>query len=102
MLHGAVELLEKVERGELRLDRTIEISVTNTAEKKRVLKRIGPNLATIRHLLERNTADYVAGGQSRGDPRPEARRLASPDRPPQQGDPAGRGDEPADRIACCR
>ncbi len=58
MLHGAVELLQKVFDGTLRLDRTIEISVTNTTEKKRILKRIGPNLVTIRHLLTQNQADY--------------------------------------------
>ena len=44
--------------GELRLDRTIEISVTNTAEKKRTLKRLAPNLATIKHLMRANQADY--------------------------------------------
>ena len=43
--------LQKVADGKLRLDRTIEISVTNTSEKKRILKRIGPNLDTIQHLL---------------------------------------------------
>ncbi|WP_442485865.1 sigma-70 family RNA polymerase sigma factor [Aeoliella sp. SH292] len=59
VLHAAAALLEKVERGELRLDRTIEISVTNTTEKKRILKRIGPNLATIRQLLAKNSEDYV-------------------------------------------
>jgi RNA polymerase primary sigma factor len=58
MLHGAVELLQKVFDGSLRLDRTIEISVTNTAEKKRILKRIGPNLETARHLLNLNQADF--------------------------------------------
>jgi RNA polymerase primary sigma factor len=58
VLQGAVELLEKVERGELRLDRTIEISVTNTSEKKRTLKRLAPNLATIRHLMRLNQADF--------------------------------------------
>jgi len=58
MLHGAADLLQKVADGSLRLDRTIEISVTNTAEKKRVIKRIGPNLTTIRHLLEQNQLDY--------------------------------------------
>lgn len=58
MLHGAAELLQKVADGNLRLDRTIEISVTNTAEKKRVLKRIGPNLETIRSLLAQNQADF--------------------------------------------
>ena len=37
MLRGAVTLLEKVRDSELRLDRTIEVSVTNTAEKKKIL-----------------------------------------------------------------
>src|SRR5690606_2179701 len=59
VLHAAAALLEKVHRGELRLDRTIEISVTNTTEKKRVLKRLGPNLFTIRHLLSLNRQDYL-------------------------------------------
>ena len=58
VLQAAVELLEKVKQGELRLDRTIEISVTNTAEKKRTLKRLTPNLTTIRHLLRLNQFDY--------------------------------------------
>ena len=40
MLQAAVATLEKVQSGELRLDRTIEVSVTNTAEKKRTLKRL--------------------------------------------------------------
>lgn len=59
VLHGAVDLLEKVSRKELRLDRTIEISVTNAAEKKRVLQRIGPNLETMHGLLAKNTPDYL-------------------------------------------
>jgi RNA polymerase primary sigma factor len=58
VLHAAVDLLDKVHQGELRLDRTIEISVTNTAEKKRTLKRLGPNLDTIKHLLQLNQTDF--------------------------------------------
>jgi RNA polymerase primary sigma factor len=58
MLHAAAELLSKVAEGNLRLDRTIEISVTNTTEKKRILKRIGPNLITIRYLLGKNQVDF--------------------------------------------
>jgi RNA polymerase primary sigma factor len=58
VLHAAVDLLEEVARGELRLDRTIEISVTNTSEKKRTLKRLRPNLETIRHLLAQNQGDF--------------------------------------------
>jgi RNA polymerase primary sigma factor len=58
MLQGAVAALEKVRDGELRLDRTIEVSVTNTTEKKRIMKRIVPNLTTLRHLLLRNYRDF--------------------------------------------
>jgi RNA polymerase primary sigma factor len=58
VLQGAAEALEKVRDGALRLDRTIEVSVTNTAEKKRILKRLGPNVKTLRHLLRANFADY--------------------------------------------
>ncbi|HTU26461.1 MAG TPA: sigma-70 family RNA polymerase sigma factor [Pirellulales bacterium] len=58
MLRGAVALLEKVRDSELRLDRTIEVSVTNTTEKKKILRRIGPNLVTLNHLLKQNQHDY--------------------------------------------
>jgi RNA polymerase primary sigma factor len=50
VLAGAISLLEQVQAGRLRLDRTIEVSVTNTAEKKRTLRRLGPNLDTLRRL----------------------------------------------------
>jgi len=58
ILQGAVQLLTKVRDGNLRLDRTIEVSVTNTTEKKRILKRLGPNLATLNKLLHENQRDY--------------------------------------------
>ncbi len=58
MLHGAVAALEQVRDGTLRLDRTIEVSVTNTKEKKNIMRRLGPNLVTLRHLLKENQSDY--------------------------------------------
>lgn len=58
VLQGAVELLEKVRTGELRLDRTIEVSVTNTVEKRNIMKRLSPNLTTLRHLLLQNHKDF--------------------------------------------
>ena len=58
MLQGAVKLLEQVRDGKLRLDRTIEVSVTNATEKVAIMRRIGPNIKTIRHLLLRNHRDY--------------------------------------------
>jgi RNA polymerase primary sigma factor len=50
VLAGAVQLLQRVQAGKLRLDRTIEVSVTNTREKKRLLQRLGPNLATLQRI----------------------------------------------------
>ena len=58
MLQGATKLLEQVRDSKLRLDRTIEVSVTNASEKIAIMRRIGPNIKTLRHLLLRNHADY--------------------------------------------
>lgn len=58
MLRGTVTILENIRDGTLRLDRTVEVSVTNTAEKKRTLKRLGPNLKTLQHLLVQNSQDF--------------------------------------------
>jgi RNA polymerase primary sigma factor len=58
MLEGAVRILEHVRDGELRLDRTVEVSVTNTSEKRRILRRLGPNVQTLRNLLIRNRRDF--------------------------------------------
>jgi RNA polymerase primary sigma factor len=58
LLHGAMTLLKKVRDGELRLDRTVEVSVTNAVEKKRTLARLGPNLRTLEHLLLQNRRDF--------------------------------------------
>lgn len=60
MLQGATKLLEQVRDSKLRLDRTIEVSVTNASEKIAIMRRIGPNIKTLRHLLLRNHGDYFA------------------------------------------
>lgn len=59
ILHAAIGLLEGVREGRLRLDRTIEVSVTNTAEKNRLLKMLAPNIETLRHLMLQNKADFA-------------------------------------------
>ena len=59
MLKGAYDSLKKVSEKKLRLDRTIEVSVTNKAEKERIMKRLIPNLATIKQLLLENKSDYI-------------------------------------------
>jgi RNA polymerase primary sigma factor len=74
LLQGAAALLRKVRDGQLRLDRTIEVSVTNTVEKKNILKRLGPNLKTIEHLLSRNRRDFAVA-MSRSRPMSERREA---------------------------
>ena len=58
VLQAAASLLEKVRDGELRLDRTIEVSVTNTSEKRKIMRRLVPNLQTLQHLLLENHRDF--------------------------------------------
>ncbi|MEM9825806.1 MAG: sigma-70 family RNA polymerase sigma factor [Planctomycetota bacterium] len=60
MLRGALKLLQQVRDKQLRLDRTIEVSVTNASEKAAIMKRIVPNVRTLEHLLIQNKADFAA------------------------------------------
>jgi len=69
ILAGAVGLLERIRAGTLRLDRTIEVAVTNTQEKARFLRRLGPNLATLR-LIEQEKARLFRIATSRSVPLP--------------------------------
>jgi len=74
ILAGAVNLLERVRAGTVRLDRTIEVAVTNTKEKARFLKRLGPNLATLQ-LIEQEKSRLFRIAMSRSVPL-ERRRAA--------------------------
>ena len=74
VLSGAVQLLERVQAGTLRLDRTIEVSVTNTREKKRLLKRLGPNLITLKRI-EQEKGRLFRIAMSRSNPL-DVRRAA--------------------------
>ena len=58
VLQAAMGLLEKVRDGGLRLDRTVEVSVTNVRGKRHIQGLLQPNLATLQHLLRRNQADF--------------------------------------------
>jgi len=68
ILAGAIELLEKVRDGRLRLDRTIEISVTNTSEKSRTLRRLGPNLETAKQLQRLMAGAFKTAIRKSNDP----------------------------------
>ncbi|MGA1619733.1 MAG: sigma-70 factor domain-containing protein, partial [Pirellulales bacterium] len=54
VLQTAVRLLERVQAGTIRLDRTLEVAVTNTDEKRQLLKRLEPNLKTLHRLIAEN------------------------------------------------
>jgi RNA polymerase primary sigma factor len=73
VLSCAVSLLKKVHDGELRLDRTIDVSVTDAVEKKKVLALLPANLATLETLLKRNARDFRAAVNRR---RPLAERRS--------------------------
>jgi RNA polymerase primary sigma factor len=78
VLRGAVSILRKVRDGELRLDRTIDVSASCTEEKKRVLQRLGPNLQTLSQLQVLNRRDYgvaISKSNSRKERRAAWRRL---------------------------
>lgn len=74
MLRGAVDALQKVLEKKLRLDRTIEVSVTNKAEKQRIMLRLVPNLKTLKHLMAENRSDYYFA-VSNGNPIKERREA---------------------------
>jgi len=59
VLHAAVSLLECIRDNKVRLDRTIEVSVINIREKRRLLKVLDPNLFTLHHLLIHNRRDFT-------------------------------------------
>ncbi len=56
----SVSLLEKIRDGRIRLDRTIDVSVSDLAAKKRFLALLDPALKTLKSILARNRKDYEA------------------------------------------
>ena len=73
-LRGAVALLRRVQQGQLRLDRTVEVSVTDAVEKRNVMSKLGPNLKTLDHLLALNERDSLIAIRTRSTA--EVRREA--------------------------
>lgn len=59
ILAGAYQLLKKVFEGKLRLDRTVEVSVTDAKEKKRIMARLKPHLATLEAIMSVNARDFL-------------------------------------------
>jgi RNA polymerase primary sigma factor len=55
-----VDVLKKVNEGELPFDRTVKVSVTENLEKDQILGRMPHNLVTLVHLMECNVRDFKA------------------------------------------
>ena len=58
VIRAAYKVLNRVHRGELPFDRTVQVSVTDCLEKEQILGRLPHNLRTLEILLERNEEDY--------------------------------------------
>ena len=63
-----VDVLKKVNDGELPFDRTVKVSVTENLEKDQILGRMPHNLATLVHLMECNNRDFRAYARERDKP----------------------------------
>jgi RNA polymerase primary sigma factor len=55
-----VDVLKKVNDGELPFDRTVKVSVTENLEKEQILGRMPHNLVTLAHLMDCNARDFKA------------------------------------------
>jgi RNA polymerase primary sigma factor len=54
----AVETLEKVASNELPFERTLRTSETENVRKEQIMGRMPHNLATLKHLMQQNVADF--------------------------------------------
>ena len=66
-LRLVVEVLRKVDAGDLPFDRTVKVSVTENLEKEQILGRMPANLKTLTQLMEQNRLDFKFFLQSKGD-----------------------------------
>ena len=69
-----VDVLRKVNDGELPFDRTVKVSVTENLEKDQILGRMPLNLATLDHLMTCNIGDFRSFLRAKGD-KPARRAL---------------------------
>ncbi len=67
-LRLVVDVLKKVDSGELPFDRTVKVSVTENLEKDQILNRMKPNLATLDHLMGDNDRDFRAYVRAKNAP----------------------------------
>jgi RNA polymerase primary sigma factor len=66
-LRLVVDVLKKVNSGELPFDRTVKVSVTENLEKDQILGRMPHNLETLDHLMTCNEQDFRDYLRAKGD-----------------------------------
>jgi RNA polymerase primary sigma factor len=66
-LRLVVEVLRKVDAGDLPFDRTVKVSVPENLEKDQILGRMPANLKTLTYLMDQNRLDFKSFLQSKGD-----------------------------------
>ena len=75
ILHAGVLLLNKVKNGKLRLDRTVDVSVTDAPQKKHLNGLLQPHLKTLRKIVSENRKDALIARSSRVSP--EMKRISA-------------------------
>ncbi len=58
-LRAAVKLLEGVRQGSQRIEKVLDLAMTDVPQKRRVLGLMEPNLRTLEHLLHENRRDFA-------------------------------------------
>ena len=59
IIRGAMKVLESIKQGELRVDRTLDFSVSDVAKRKHIEYYMEPNLKTLRKLTNEMPADFM-------------------------------------------
>ena len=59
VIRHAFKILQRVHRGELPFDRTVQVSVTDRLEKEQILGRLPHNLRTVQTILHNNRSDFI-------------------------------------------
>ena len=65
---GAIKVLDNIERGNLRVDRTLDFSVSDKIKRKNIEGRMCPNLKTLRILVERMPLDFREAVSKKTEP----------------------------------
>ena len=58
MILGAMKVLDNIEHGNLRVDRTLDFSVSDKEKRKKIERKMYPNLKTLRRLVEKMPEDF--------------------------------------------